>query len=132
MVNNYFTLKALVDEIRGEIVKSVVDASFTRVEHTLELVFKKDEGQPKVLVVSCKPRANFFFLRQAPKRHTGANVLRDVVGRTVFRIDVLTNERTIVLGLGGEKSLVVNLFGPHANVYLVDASGRLEEAFLGK
>ena len=132
MVNNYFTLKALVDEIRGEVVKSVVDASFTRVEHTLELVFKKDEGQPKVLVVSCKPRANFFFLRQAPKRHTGANVLRDVVGRTVLRIDVLTNERTIVLGLGGEKSLVVNLFGPHANVYLVDASGRLEEAFLGK
>ncbi len=132
MVNNYFTLKALVDEIRGEIVTSVVGASFTRVENTLELILKKEEEQPKVLVVSCKPRANFFFLRQAPKRHTGANVLRNVVDRTVLRIDVLMNERTIVFGLSDEKLMVVNLFGPHANVYLVDAAGKLEEAFLGK
>lgn len=132
MVNNYFTLKALVDEIRGEVAASIVDASFTRVEHTLELVLRKNEEQSKVLVISCKPRANFFFLRRAPKRHTGANVLRDVVGRTILRIGVLTNERTIVFGLSGEKSLVLNLFGPHANVYLVDAAGKLEEAFLGK
>ena len=132
MVNNYFTLKSLVDEIRGEVEASVVDASYTRAENTLELILKKDEEQLKVLVISCRPRANFIFLRQAPKRHTGANVLRDVLGRTVLQIEVVQNERTIVLGLSGDVSLIVNLFGPHANVYLADAAGELEEAFLKK
>ncbi len=132
MVNNYFTLKALIGEIRNDVVGSTIEACYTRVENTLEVILSGDTGQSKVLVISCKPRANFFFLRQAPKRHTGANVLRDIVGRTILRIDVVVNERTIVLGLRGEKTLIVNLFGPHANAYLVGSAGDLEEAFLRK
>ncbi len=84
------------------------------------------------MVVSCKPRANYIFLRSAPRRHTGANVLQGVVGRDVFTIDTVMNERMVALTLSGDKSLAVNLFGPHANVYLVNGSGEIEESFLRK
>ncbi len=132
MTNNYYTLKALVDEISEGVVASVIGACYTRVEHTLEVVLNKSGERPEEIVISCKPQANYMFMRSAPRRHTGANVLQDVIGCAVLSIEVIANERTVVLKLSTEKSLVINLFGQHANIYLVDAEREVIEAFLRK
>ncbi len=130
MINNYYTLKALVDEIGDEIVSSEVEACYTRVESTLEIILRKENSRPNVIVVSCKPHSNFLYLRAAPRRFNGASVLRAAVGLKVLSVVVVENERSIIFSLSGGKSLHVNLFGPHANVYLVGHSGDLEDAFL--
>ncbi len=132
MINNYYTLKALADEIRVDVESSLIEACYTRVENTLEIIVVKPASQSSVIVISCKPRANYMFLRSAPRRHTGANVLQNAVGSTILSVGVVANERTVVLGLSNQSSIVVNLFGPHANVYLVDGAGGIVDAFLRK
>ncbi len=132
MINNYYTLKALADEIRPDLQSSLIEACYTRVENTLEIIAGKAGSQPNVLVISCKPRANYMFLRAAPRRHTGANVMQNAVGSTILSLRVIANERTVVLGLSNQNSLVVNLFGPHANIYLLDGTGGVVDAFLRK
>lgn len=132
MINNYFTLRALVNEIGDTVVSSNIEACYTRAEHTLEIILGKAGTQPKVIIVSCKPRANYIFMRAAPRRHNGANVLHDAVGLTIVAADVIENERTVLLRLSTDKSLVINLFGPHANVYFTDAAGHAWNSFLKK
>ncbi len=132
MINNYYTLKALADEIRVDVESSLIEACYTRVENTLEIIAAKSGSQPNVIVISCKPRANYMFLRAAPRRHSGANVLQNAVGSTILSLGVVANERTVVLGLSNQNSMVVNLFGPHANVYLLDGAGGVVDAFLRK
>ncbi len=132
MINNYYTLKALVDEIGTEIVSSGIEACYTHIEHTLEIIVRRGSGQPDVIVVSCKPHANFMFMRSAPRRHTGANVFHDAIGCSVLSMTVPENERTVELALSGGKSLQINLFGPHANAFLTGPSGEVEDTFLKK
>lgn len=132
MINNYFTLKALIEEIRDEVVSSEIEACYTRVERTLEIIITKSGGPPNVIIVSCRPRSNYIFMRSAPRRHTGAGVMHGAVGLSILTADLIENERSVVMGLSGDKFLVINLFGPHANVYITDRAGEVEDAFLRK
>ena len=132
MIHNYYTLKALVDEIRDEIISSDIEASYTRIENTLEIIVRKENSQPNVIVVSCKPHSNFLFMRSAPRRHTGANVMREALGSSIRWADVPENERRVKLSLSDGRSLQIDLFGPHANVFLAAPNGEIEESFLKK
>ncbi len=132
MINNYYTLKALTDEIRDDVESSEIEACYTRVENTLEIILGKPGGKSKVLVISCKPKANHLFLQEAPRRHTGANVLHSAVGGTVLSIEAVRNERMVLLRLSDGRSLAINLFGPHANVYLISGPGEIADSFFRK
>lgn len=131
MPNNYFTLAALINEIREDLDGSRILACFTRVERTLEIAIEKREGDRRDLVVSCKPRMNYLFLDNLPKKHlSGANVLAEAVGAIINSVCVIENERTVVLKLSIGKSLFMNLFGSHANVLLADEKNKVVGAFL--
>ncbi len=131
MLNNYFTLAALVHEIRGDLEGSRIFACSTRVESTLEVSLEKSGGDRVGLVTSCRPRMNYLYLeRRYGKHHPGANVLAETVGATINSISVLDDERTVVLKLSNDRSLIVNLFGSHANVLLADEGNKVLGTFL--
>ncbi len=130
MVNNHFTLKALADEIRDDVNGSVVESCSTSVVETLDLVLARPGGERRALVVSCRPRNNHMFMRAAPRRNAGANVLHAAVGAVVNAISAVPNERTVLIELSNEKSVAINLFGPHANVLIIDKDGEPTDTFL--
>jgi len=96
MINNYYTLRALADELRRDLVSSVIEACYTNVSDTLEILTTKPDGRRNVVVVSCKPKANRIFMRSAPRRHAGANVFRAAQGRTVASFESIPGERVLV------------------------------------
>jgi predicted ribosome quality control (RQC) complex YloA/Tae2 family protein len=141
MLNNYFTLAALLNEERESLEGSRIVAAYSRIESTLSIVVEKPESELSTLVISCKPRTNYMFLdKRPPGRTTGANVFREIIGANIISARVEDGERIVVLRISGtspdqpeagdERFLRINLFGTHANVYVVDNDGRTIGSFL--
>ena len=121
MINNHYTLAALVAEIEADLKTSLITACLTRTENVLELILAGPGQDRRSLVVSCKPRLNYLLLDKHPgKKLRGANVLPEAVGKSVDSVSVRENDRTVVLELSGGSRLIINLFGTHSNVYLED------------
>ncbi len=131
MINNYYTIVALVSEIKKEIEFSRIAGCLTRSESVLEIILENSDKMQVDLVVSCLPRMNYVLIDRHPgKKLRGANVLHEAVGSVVESMFVKENDRTIVVSLSDGNSLFMNLFGPHSNVLLEDAEGRLIAQFL--
>lgn len=131
MLNNRFTLAALAAEIRHEIESRRIAACVTGAPNVLEIVLGKPDESRMSLIVSCKPRMNYIFLeRSAGKKIRGANVLPEAVATSISGISVLENDRTIALSLSNESSILINLFGTHANVYVKGRDDRISGRFL--
>ncbi|MFZ1082267.1 MAG: NFACT RNA binding domain-containing protein [Candidatus Kryptoniota bacterium] len=146
MLNNYFTLAALLKEKREAIEDSRIVAAYSRIENTLSIVLEKSDHDPNTLIISCKPRANYLFLDDKMHgRLTGANVLPEIIGAKIISTHVEDGERIVVLNISGRRDreedvsrdgteptnlLRINLFGTHANVYLSDNTGRTIDSFL--
>ncbi len=131
MINNHFTLAALAAEIRQEIESCEICACVTNTSNVLEIILGKPDESRMSLVVSCDPRMNYVFLdRGAKKRLRGANVLSEAVGTRISKVSVRENDRTIVLTLSSRSSIIINLFGTHANVLVKDPEERIMGRFL--
>lgn len=141
MLNNYFTLAALLTEERESLEGSRIVAAYSRIESTLSIVVEKPESELNTLVISCKPRINYIFLdKRPPGRTTGANVFREIIGAKIISARVEDGERIVVLRISGTsrdqaeagdgRFLEINLFGTHANVYVVANDGRTIGSFL--
>jgi len=119
MINNHYTLAALISEIRSDVESSMIAACLTRSENVLEIILAGKIQQPVSLVVSCKPRLNYMFIDGHPgKKVRGANVLAEAVGKTVDSLAVRHNDRSVIIKLSDNMQITVNLFGTHANVFL--------------
>ncbi|MCL5034673.1 MAG: NFACT RNA binding domain-containing protein [Bacteroidetes bacterium] len=131
MINNHYTLVALVAEIEADLKTSLITACLTRSENALVLILAGPRQDQMSLVVSCKPRLNYLLLDKHPgKKLRGANVLPEAVGKAIDSVSVRENDRTVMLGLSGGSRLIINLFGTHSNVYLEDTEKGLIGSFL--
>lgn len=131
MLNNHFTLAALAAEIRHEIESRRIAACLTNTPNVLEIVLGETNETQASLVVSCIPQRNYVFLdRHAKRRLRGANVLQEAIGTSIIRLTVLEYDRTIALTLSNENSILINLFGTHANVYMKAPDDRILGRFL--
>ncbi len=141
MLNNYFTLAALLNEERESLEGSRIVAAYSRIESTLSIVVEKSERGLNTLVISCKPRLNYMFLDERPPgRTTGANVFREIIGAKIISARVEEGERIVVLRItgtsrdqadaGDERFLRINLFGTHANVHVLNKDDKVIDSFL--
>ncbi|MGC8594286.1 MAG: NFACT RNA binding domain-containing protein [Candidatus Kryptoniota bacterium] len=131
MINNYFTLEAILNEIRDDIESSTIISSFTKTKRTLDIVLMKEGRKPSLIKISCIARQSYIFLRRnLSSIPGGANVFPGITGSRIIDAGVVRHERIIIFSLSNQQRLVVRLFGTHSNIYLTDSGNRILDRFL--
>lgn len=130
MVNNFYTLQALVREWRGDLVGTTVGDAFSQVRNELSLAFAHPEREQ---MIRCSvERPLLFIFRSAgysKARRNVATLFEPAFDREVEEVRIAKRDRMIYLDLAGGWRFQIMLFGARANVFLVDAEGFVVEAF---
>lgn len=129
MLSNYFTLRHLAADLQTRLTGRTVQALYSQSRNELIIAFDADES----LVVSCEPSANSLYLRGrlARARRNSIDCFPGFRNAVIQTVTLQGTDREIVLGQtgGAQASLIIQLFGSKANVFL--AEGRtILEAFL--
>jgi predicted ribosome quality control (RQC) complex YloA/Tae2 family protein len=130
MINNYYTIREIINESAPHLESAVIVSCYTQERNRLVLTLEgKDK---KSLVISCEPRQNFLYLRDAlhRARRNTYEALGDVTGRTITNIQLHLSDRQVTCTLDNKQSILIQLFGPHANVFLTDQEHMILDAFL--
>jgi len=130
MVNNYYTLRALVREWRDDAVgRALVDA-FSQVRNELTVALE-GEAQGGMLRASLqRPFLHLFRVEGYSKaRRNVATLFEDALGRTVTDLRIAERDRLVALHLEDGSRLLWQMFGARANVFHVEAGGTIVEAF---
>lgn len=130
MITNYFTLRALVEGWRADLVGCRVGDVYsqTRGELTIALVSPEAEW-----MVRCSTRSSFHFLFRTAgysrARRNVATLFEEAFDRRVVAVEIAERDRLVTIALDEGLAFRLMLFGPRANVFLVDAGGQVLEAF---
>lgn len=129
MVNNYYTLYALVREIKASLLGKTVSEIYTQERNVLTLSFNESR---RSFVISCEPTLNYLLLKDgiARARRNTVDLLDQAIGRCIEDVDIARRSREIVCSLSGEYIISFQFFGSKANVILVDPSSTIVDAFL--
>ncbi len=127
MLNNYYTLRYLADEI-GPVVKGLpITGVFTQESEELVIQF----GGGKFNLVTCCKRdtpAMYLHPEFARKKRNSADVLPGAIGKLVTSVSVIPGDRRAVLIIGEER-LEALLFGNEPNVLFLDKTNTVIDAF---
>jgi predicted ribosome quality control (RQC) complex YloA/Tae2 family protein len=130
MINNYYTLREIVREaefyIRGEQIVECYTQERNR------LVLTNSGKETKSLIISCEPRQNFLYIRDAVHRarKNTFDTLTNIRGKRITDIELHPSDRHIKITLADETYVVIQLFGVRSNVYAVDREYQIRDAFL--
>ncbi len=130
MVNNFYTLKALVREWAGSLTGCTVEDAFSQEPGEITLAFAGD-GREWMIRASVERPFLFVFRSEgySKARHNVATLFPAAFGRRVENVRIAERDRMLFIDLAGGGLLQIVLFGARANVLLVDEEGRVEEAF---
>ncbi|MCX7985237.1 MAG: NFACT RNA binding domain-containing protein [Bacteroidetes bacterium] len=131
MVNNYYTFYSLIQEVRNDIIGKTFVQIYSQEPNVLTLSFGDCKWS---FLVSCEPSRNYLVVKKGvvrAKRNT-ADLFPAAVGKKLAHIDIAIGSREIILFLTDGYSLSIQLFGPKANVVLIDTKSVIIDAFLHK
>jgi predicted ribosome quality control (RQC) complex YloA/Tae2 family protein len=128
MLSNYHTLRYITSTLDSTLRGSRIAQVFSQNRDELVVTF---EGSQESLVVSCRADANTCFLhtRMARAKANSANVLPLACGSMVESITLHPSDRIITIALASGYALVLQFFGAHSNVLLVDRELLIVDAF---
>ena len=130
MINNFYTLKALVREWTPDLAGCVVQDVFSQVRNELTVAL---QGREQAWMLRTSVQAPFLFIFRtegiSKKRRNVATLFKEAFSRPVEDVRIARRDRMIYLDLEGELYLQFTLFGSRANVFLVGSSGQVLEAF---
>ena len=130
MVNNYYTLRALVHEWADDLVGCTVVDAYSQVKNELTLAL---DGPTKAWTLRCSVQRPLLYLFRSEGIHKArrnvATLFRDAFGSTVTDVDIAFRDRLITLALGDGSRFVWQLFGARANVFWIRPEGSIGEAF---
>ncbi|GIV60786.1 MAG: hypothetical protein KatS3mg043_1875 [Rhodothermaceae bacterium] len=130
MLTSYFTLKALVREWAPDLAGCVVGDAFSQVRDELTLALARP-GREWMLRISVQGPRHYLFRTEgySKARRNVATLFEEAFGRRVTALRLAERDRMLYLDLEEGLHVQVMLFGPHANVFLVEAGGSVREAF---
>jgi predicted ribosome quality control (RQC) complex YloA/Tae2 family protein len=131
MIAHYYTLRALAHEIHETAAGKTLDEIFTQQRGELVLSFR---DFPSAIIVHCEGAHNAFYIRNSYARanKNSVDVLRSAAGTTIRSVAVDESDRQIFFHLSDSQRIVVQMFGPKANVLLVSPENIVVDAFLRK
>jgi predicted ribosome quality control (RQC) complex YloA/Tae2 family protein len=130
VVNNYFTLQALVREWRPDLVGGTVRDVFSQHKNELTVALGGEEQDWMVRGSVQRPTIHLFRVAGYSKaRRNVATLLEGTVGRAVTDVRIADRDRLVYLALGDGSSILWQLFGARANAFHVAPDGTIVEAF---
>lgn len=130
MIAHYFTLKALAEDWSLRFKDAVLGDAFT--QHKDELILGiGTPHQDHMLRIEAQP--SFFCVFRSDgfsrARRNTMTMFSRVIGQKILGVRVADRDRFLFLDFANGCSLQMRLFGPYANVYLVQEDGQVLEAF---
>jgi predicted ribosome quality control (RQC) complex YloA/Tae2 family protein len=131
MITNFYTLFHLAAEFNREFAGHILDEIFTQYHGELILSFRET---PAAILVGCEPADNYIYARKEFIRahRNSANIFSEVHGTIITKIFMHPADRQIHFQFEDKREVVVQLFGPNANAFLVDTAGEITGMFLKK
>ena len=130
MVNNYYTLQALVREWRPDLTGTRVQDVFSQNPNELSVALSGAGRDWMVRASVQRPMLHLFRVEGYSKaRRNVATLFEDAIGRTVADVRIADRDRLVCLDLDDDTTLLWQLFGARANAFHVDADGEIVEAF---
>jgi predicted ribosome quality control (RQC) complex YloA/Tae2 family protein len=130
MVNNFYTLEALVREWKLDLVGCTVGDAFSQQPNELTLAFAHPEQE---WMLRCSVQRPMIFVFRTPgyskARRNVATLFRSAFDQAVTDVRIATRDRMVYLDLADGRRFQMQLFGSRANVFLVDADDTIEAAF---
>ena len=130
MLLTYYTLRALVEEWKDTFEGSDIADAFSYHRDELVLGIARPEATWSLYI---SVRSDMRYLFRAPgyarPRRNVTTLFPDLLNRQIKSVDISYRDRYLFLSLADGKKLQIQLFGPRPNVFLVDASGRILDAF---
>lgn len=129
MINNFYTLRALVEEWRDPLVGTHLIDAFSQEADELTLAFASPDSE-QMLRVGTRPPLQFIFRSDgySKARRNVATLFERAFDRSVQSVCIAERDRMLFFSLEGPLEVRIPLFGSRANVLLVK-DGRVVEAF---
>ncbi len=130
MVNNYYTLRALVREWQSDLVGTTVLDVFSQNKNELSVALAGSERDWMVRGSVQRPFLHLFRVEGYSKaRRNVATLFGDAIDRTVTDVRIADRDRLVYLDLDDKTTILWQLFGARANAFHVAADGTIREAF---
>ena len=130
MVNNYYTLQALVREWRPDLTGTRVQDVFSQNPNELSVALSGAGRDWMVRASVQRPMLHLFRVEGYSKaRRNVATLFEGAIGRTVADVRIADRDRLVFLDLDDDTVLLWQLFGARANAFHVDPGGTIIEAF---
>jgi predicted ribosome quality control (RQC) complex YloA/Tae2 family protein len=131
MLSNYFTIRAVIAEVNQQAEGSKIAEIYTFERNRLTITLDNEKSTPGI-VISCEPRLNYIFSRPEVRRakRNVLQLIKDATGKLITAIDLYPTDRQITFSLEDTTRLIIQLFGPKANVLYTGADSLVLDSFL--
>lgn len=130
VVNNYYTLQALVREWRSDIVGTTVRDIFSQQRNELSIALSAPNRDWLIRGSVQRPFLHLFRVSGYSKaRRNVAALFEAALGLSVVDVRLADRDRLVSLDLSDNTTLLWQLFGARANAFHVDANGTIIDAF---
>ena len=131
VITNYYTLRALVKEWGPQLQGTIFGDAYSQAKNELTLAFSSPQKTWMIRIGLAAPFQYIF-------RYEGYNRARrnvttrfeQVFDTSVSEISLADRDRVMYIAFEDKRYLQISLFGPRANVFLVDQENTIVEAFL--
>lgn len=130
MIAHYFTLKALAIEWQDQFNNAVLGDVYSQSKGELVLAIGTPQGDYALRAQANTGRTGVFMTEGYNRAKR--NVLtrfEPAIGRSITKITVADRDRFLLIHLDNHLQIQMRLFGPQANVFLLDADGHVIDAF---
>jgi predicted ribosome quality control (RQC) complex YloA/Tae2 family protein len=133
MLTHYFTLQSLAYEFNERLRNTIIQQIFTQQRNELLISCSADDNA-WTLSASCNPGLNYVFLREpvARAKKNSVDLLDDALSLHILGVTVHPFDRILQIQLENDSVLCFQLFGPTANILLVDREMVITDAFKRK
>jgi len=130
VINNYYTLQALVREWRPDLVGTTVRDAFSQNKNELTVALEGDDRDWMVRGSLQRPTLHLFRVEGISKaRRNVVSLFREASGQTVTDVRIADRDRLVYLDLADGTAILWQLFGARANAFHVGPDGTVREAF---
>ena len=130
MVNNYYTLRALVHEWRPDLHGTTVRDIYSQNKNELTVAL---EGGDRKWMVRGSVQRPFLYLFRRPGYHKArrnvATLFEDASGQDVADVSIAERDRLVSIELADGSRLLWQMFGARANAFHVAPDGTIAAAF---